>query len=158
MKAASVQEIKQQLTGKSVAQLTDLCLRLARYKKENKELLTYLLFEANDLEGYIKSVKEEIDECFTEINSSHLYYAKKSLRKILRTANKYIRYSGSKIAETELLLYYCQKINDSEIKIKKSTALTNLYNGQTKKLQAAINSLHEDLQYDYLRQLENLKD
>src|SRR5215212_639696 len=139
MKAATVQEIKQELKEKPVADLVELCLRLARYKKENKELLTFLLFEANDLEG-----------CIAEINTSHLYYVKKSLRKILRTTNKYIRYSGSKTAETELLLYYCQKIKDSDIKIKKSTALTNLYNGQIKKLQAAINSLHEDLQYEYL--------
>ena len=156
MKAATVQEIKQELKEKPVADLVELCLRLARYKKENKELLTFLLFEANDLEGYIKGVKEEIEECFAEINTSHLYYVKKSLRKILRTTNKYIRYSGSKTAETELLLYYCQKIKDSDIKIKKSTALTNLYNGQIKKLQAAISSLHEDLQYEYLRQLERL--
>ena len=48
MKAASISEIKTELKGLPPAQLTELCLRLARFKKENKELLTYLLFEAND--------------------------------------------------------------------------------------------------------------
>jgi len=44
MKAASSKEIKSALIEQSPTQLTELCLRLARFKKENKELLTYLLF------------------------------------------------------------------------------------------------------------------
>jgi len=35
----------------------------------------------------------------------------------------------------------------------KSTALANLYKQQIKKLNAAIGTLHEDLQYDYLQML-----
>src|SRR5215203_6161511 len=106
MKAASVNEIKQELKDLNALQLTELCLRLARFKKENKELLTYLLFEAHDLAGYILSVKEQMDENFAEINTSNIYFAKKTLRKILRLANKHIRYTGSKEAEAEILLHY----------------------------------------------------
>ena len=156
MKAASVSEIKQELKEKPSSQLIELCLRLVRYKKENKELLTYLLFEAHDVEAYICSIKEEMDENFNDVHKTNLYFAKKTLRKILRVANKYIKYTGSKIVETELLLYFCNKLNNSKIPFHKSTALTNIYIAQQKKLTAAIASLHEDLQYEYLAQLEKL--
>jgi hypothetical protein len=62
MKTASIQELKQELQETSQNKLLDLCLRLAKFKKENKELLTYLLFEAHDEEVYISSVKVLIDE------------------------------------------------------------------------------------------------
>ena len=48
MKAATVHEIKVELSTLKAAELVDLCLRLTKFKKENKELLTYLLFEGHD--------------------------------------------------------------------------------------------------------------
>jgi hypothetical protein len=119
MKASTINELKQELAGISSAQLLELCLRLARFKKENKELLTYLLFEAHDEPSYIKSVKQEMDDQFANINSSNLYFAKKSIRKILRSANKYIRYAGSKTVEIELLIHFCLALNESNISYKK---------------------------------------
>ena len=83
MRAATVHEIKQELAGRKPAELVALCLRLSRFKKENKELLTYLLFEAHDEAGYIENVKQEMDAQFEEINISHLYFVKKSLRRIV---------------------------------------------------------------------------
>ena len=77
MKAATVHEIKQELLALKPVAITELCLRLARFKKENKELLTYLLFEAHNETAYVQAVKEEMDELFAEINKSHLYFAKK---------------------------------------------------------------------------------
>lgn len=156
MKAASVNEIKQELKELNATQLTELCLRLARFKKENKELLTYLLFEADDLSAYIASVKQQMDQNFAEINTSNIYFAKKTLRKILRLANKYIRYTGSKEAETEILLHYLTSFNGIKLSWHKSTALTNLYNAQLKKIRAAIDTMHEDLQHDYQRSVERL--
>ena len=156
MKAASVNEIKQELKDLNPAQLAELCLRLARFKKENKELLTFLLFEAHDLSSYIDSVKQQMDENFAEINTSNIYFAKKTLRKILRIANKYIRYTGSKEAEVEILLHYLTSFKGVKLSWHKSTALTNLYNAQIKKIKAAIDTMHEDLQYDYLQSVERL--
>lgn len=157
MKAATIHEIKQELNTTPPAALLDLCLRLAKYKKENKELLTFLLFEAHDEAAYIESVKRDIDEQFAGINHSNLYFAKKSLRKILRTTTKYIRYTGSKQAEVELLLYFCQTLINAAIPIHKSTALVNLYQFQLKKIAKVIETLHEDLQYDYLKELKKLQ-
>lgn len=156
MKAASVNEIKQQLKEVNPTELIELCLRLARFKKENKELLTYLLFEADDLQAYIANVKKQMDEDFSQINISNLYFAKKTLRKILRIANKYIRYTGSKEAEIEILLYYLTNFKGLKITWHKSTALTNLYNAQLKKIKAAIETMHEDLQHDYQRSVDRL--
>ena len=78
MKPASVNEIKQKLKETDKKELIEICQRLARFKKENKELLTYLLFEEDDLPNYIKNVKEEIDEGFSQINISNVYFAKKN--------------------------------------------------------------------------------
>ncbi len=157
MKSATVFEIKDELLQLPPARLVDLCLRLVKFKKENKELLTYLLFEAHDIDAYIGLVKTEMAEAFTEINSSNLYFAKKTIRKILRNINKYIRYTGSKQAEIELLLFYCRTLKESGIPFQKSPALVNLYDGQLKKIKKAIETLHEDLQYDYNRELEAME-
>ena len=158
MKAASVNEIKQELKELNPAQLTELCLRLTRFKKENKELLTYLLFEAHNLPAYINNIKQQMDEDFSQVNTSNLYFAKKTLRKILRIANKYIRYTGSKEAEVEILIYYCTNFKGLKLAWQKSTLLSNIYQVQLKKIEAALNTLHEDLQYDYRRGFQRLKD
>ena len=69
MKAVSVVTIKKELKHRSAEELLELCLRLSKFKKENKELLTYLLFEAHDESGYIETVKAEINQQFEEINT-----------------------------------------------------------------------------------------
>ncbi len=156
MKAATIHEIKQELSSLKPGQLTELCLRLGKFKKENKELLTYLLFEANDEQGYINSIRNEIEELFGTINLSHLYFAKKTLRKIVRIINKYSRYSNEKQTEADLRIYFCKKLKASGIPFQRNTVLSNLYAAQLKKINAVISSLHEDLQHDYLKELTPL--
>ena len=156
MKSASIQEIKQELRSLSPARLSELCLRLAKFKKDNKELLTYLLFESDDEAAYIDNVKKEMDEEFTGLPKPNLYLTKKSLRKVLRTTAKQIRYTASPQAEAELLTYFCRKLLDSRISFRDSPVLLNLYRQQLKKIRAVIATLHEDLQYDFLRNLQGL--
>jgi len=156
MKPASVNEIKQKLKELDKKELIEICQRLARFKKENKELLAYLLFEEDDLANYIKNVKEEIDDGFAGVNTSSVYFAKKTIRKILRVANKHIRYTNSNTAEAEILLHYLVNLKGLNLSWRHSTALTNLYNAQVKKVHAAIDTMHEDLQYDYRRELQRL--
>jgi hypothetical protein len=157
MKAATINEIKQELATIKPAALAELCLRLAKFKKENKELLTYLLFEAHNEQEYVKNVKQEIDELFADMNQSHMHYAKKTLRKIIRIINKYCRYSSSKQTEVELRLYFCVSLNASGISLHRNTVITNIYQSQLKKVHAVLETLHEDLQYDYYKELEKLK-
>jgi hypothetical protein len=158
MKAASIHEVKRELSILEPSRILDLCLRLGKYKKENKELLTYLLFEADDEQAYIRNLKEQIDEQFKELNMDNLYYTKKGLRKMLRITNKFIRYSGQKETETEVLLYFCFKIKKAKIRIDQSAALMNLYQGQLKKINKTLLDLHEDLQYGYQQELEKLSE
>jgi hypothetical protein len=156
MKAASLSELKHELKILSPQEILELCIKLAKYKKENKELLTYLLFEASDESAYILSVKELIDEQFLELNRSNLYLAKKTLRKVLRTVNKYIKYSQCKPTEVELLLYFCKKVKQSGVRFRTYTVLSNLYDRQILKIRNTIAMLHEDLQYDFLEELKLL--
>jgi hypothetical protein len=156
MKAATIHEIKQELVASKPAQLVELCLRLARFKKENKELLTYLLFESNDEEGFVKSLKAEIDEEIEAVNRSQLYFAKKNLRRIVRTINKYCRYSGIKETELSLRIHFCTVLKESGIPITQNAVINNLYLSQLKKIHTVLATLHEDLQYDYRKEVELL--
>ncbi len=106
--------------------------------------------------AYIENVKQQIDSQFLEINTSHLYFAKKSLRKILRITGKHIRYTSSRQAEAELLIYFCSKLHHSGIAFRQSPVLVNLYQNQLKKINAVIATMHEDLQYDYIKELQQL--
>ena len=157
MKAATVSQLKKELLYRNPDELLELCLRLSKFKKENKELLTYLLFEADDEAGYIAIVNAEVDLWFSEINTTSYYYIKKSVRKILRNLKKYIRYSGKKETEVELLLHFCQKLKQLTPPIQKNTVLTNLYQRQLVYIQKKIALLHVDLQYDYGLLLQKLQ-
>jgi len=156
MKPASISQLKQEMKNRSSNELLEICLRLARFKKENKELLTYLLFEVQDEQTYVESIKKEIDRQFQEINKSNIYFAKKSIRKIVRTTNKFIRYSSRKQTEVELLMHFCKSLKDSGIPMDKSIALSNIYIRQIQKIKKAISTLHEDLQYDYGEEIKPL--
>ena len=157
MKVATISEIKQELTVTNPAMLLELCIKLAKFKKDNKELLTYLLFEAHDEATFIEQAKGEIDSQFAAINFSNIYFVKKTLRKILRTTSKFIRLTGSKQIEVELLLHFCKTLVNHDIPINKSTVLNNIYQLQLKKTAQLITTLHEDLQYDYLKQFNKLQ-
>lgn len=156
MKAASVNEIKKELNLLERNKLVEISLRLAKYKKDNKELLSYLLFDSFNAEGFVKEIKAEVDEQFKEFPKSNLYYTKKTLRKILRMLNKHIKHIGTKEAEADLLIHFCKKIRSSKIPVKTSLILYKLYEGQIKKINKAVSSLNEDLQYDYKNDLEEL--
>lgn len=158
MKAVSVINIKKELQHHSQEDLIELCLRLSKFKKENKELLTYLLFEAHDETGYVETVKHEIDEQFTTINTNSYFYIKKSVRKILRNIKKYARYSLKKETEVELLLHFCNVLKEFSPSIKYNVTLTNIYERQIITIKKIISTLHEDLQYDYNLMLEELQE
>ena len=155
MKTATVTEIKKELTHQSSKELIALCLRLSKFKKENKELLTYLLFETNESD-YIIAVKEDITQQFNEINTSSYYFIKKSVRKILRLTKKHIRYTQNKETEIELLLYFCEELKNMRPSMTKNVSLQNIFDRQILLIKKAITKLHKDLQYDYNLELEEL--
>lgn len=158
MKAASSKEIKAELQSRSKAELLAMCLRLVRFKKENKELLTYLLFEADDEQSYIDSVKEWMKEQFISINKNGRthYHTKKGVRNVLKNVKKYIRYSGNKETEVVLLIAFCQIYRDYIPLARKRLVFKNIYDRQVELLKKRVLLLHEDLQYDYGLEIEEL--
>ncbi len=156
MKSPGIQELKSALTSLTPARLHGICLRLAKHKTENKELLAYLVYEDSDPENYIRRVKEEITQLFSAVNKSNPYFAKKGFRKILRITNKHIRFVANKRWETELLIHFCLLMKDSGVPVDNHRVLSNLYNLQRKKILAAIDGLHEDIRFDYEDSLKSL--
>jgi len=157
MKAATLAEIKKELKHKSEDELLSYCLSLSRFKKENKELLTYLLFEASDEEAYIQSVKNEIELQFSDINTQNYYWMKKTIRKVLKETRKFIRYSKKKTTEVELLLYFCSQMDSLSPSIKENTVLSNLHERLIISIRKTISKMEEDLQYDYNLQVDELE-
>jgi hypothetical protein len=158
MKTATVSIIKKELKHLSQEEMIELVLRLSKFKKENKELLTYLLFEESSESSYVESVKQEIDDTFETINISSYFFIKKSVRKILRLVKKYIRYSNNKETEVELMLYFCFKLKAMYPPMKRDIVLHNIYLRQIEASKKSISKLHEDLQYDFERELEKIED
>ena len=106
MKPEKLSDLKKILAGLSATELTEICLRLAKYKKENKELLTYLLFDVQEPMKYAEDVKVFLMADF-ESMQKHYFYTTKSLRKIIRLMNRYAKYTGSKQVEIELAIWFC---------------------------------------------------
>ena len=156
MYTASIAEIKRELKERSQNELIDHCLRLAKFRKENKELLNYLLFEAIDEQNYKDELKADIEEQFSEINLSSVYYAKKSIRRILRFVTKHIRYSGIRETEIELLICFCRNFRQLSLPFHESKVLINLYDRQIKNINKALSTLDEDLRFDYLQDIEEI--
>lgn len=137
-------------------ELLALCARLARYKKENKELLSYLLFEAHDERSYVESVKREVEELFAVLPTGNVYFVKKSIRKILRYMNRQIRYSGAPQTEVELRLSFCMNMRSAGVPLQPGTVLYNLDHQQKKRILQVWSDLPEDLRFDYERDLQTI--
>ena len=157
MKAANLKELKNELSHVSHEELLKLCLHLAKFKKENKELLTYLLLESENEEGYIATVKEEVDVLFETMNTHSYFYMKKTIRKILRTIKTNIRYSKKKTTDIELVLYFCEKLKAVRPSIEYNVVLKNLFKRELHAVEKKIKLVHEDLQFEYYQELEKLR-
>ena len=156
MKAATIREIKTELSHLPPKDLAELVLRLARFKKENKELLTYVLFESHDERQFIELVKEDMEIGFADMNRSSYFLMKKTIRKVLRNIKKNVRYSKKKETEIELLIHFCQLLRHMTPSIDQDRVLYGIYARQLALVKKGISGLHEDLQYDFNEELDKL--
>jgi hypothetical protein len=78
------------------------------------------------------------------------------LRKILRFTNRHIKYSVNDETDLELRIYFCEKVKAANIPLATSTTLSNLYQGQLKKINAIVTKLPEDLQSDYAKAIASI--
>jgi len=156
VKSHTLPEIQKELNTLEKKELLDLCVRLAKHKKENKELISYLLFDVNDEKEYLEKVKKEIDELFHDVNRKTAYTTKKGLQKVVRNLNKLIKNSSKKESELDLRIYFCKKVKAARINLDSSKIISNLYYREIEKIKVAFSKLHEDMQYDYKEDLEKL--
>lgn len=156
METSSLSQLKKELQTLPQPQLVETLIRLGKFKKENKELLHYLLFEAHDEQTYINNIKVEVELQFAEVNRTTVYFGKKTIRKILRGISKHIKYSGKPETAVELLIHFLKQFKQLPNPFYESTVMVNMYAAQLKKINKELGKLHEDIQYDYQREIDLL--
>lgn len=67
MKAAKISDLKKKLAKLDHDELCDVCVWLAKFKVEIKELLTYLLMKSDNEIGYADELFDEIDATFNAL-------------------------------------------------------------------------------------------
>ncbi len=152
MKPATISELKRALEPLRREELLDACLRLAKFKVDNKALLTYLLLKSGDEAAYVDEVCAEIDE---QLPTNRIFH-KKTLRKIIRTIDKCIRFSGEKETELQIRIHLCRQVIDRDLHWGQCRVSENMYLGQLKKIEKVLEKLHPDLQYDFRQQMHGL--
>lgn len=157
MYTAPLSHLKKELQTCSQKDLVALCARLATFSRDNKELLSYLLFESGNELAFIQNLKDEVSLLFQDVNGSSVYLAKKTIRKILRLITKQSRYSGQAATQIEALLHFCEQMKQLALPWKESAVMLNLYAAQIKKIDRLLLALHEDLQFDYGQRVELLR-
>lgn len=156
MKASSISQIKKELKYASKEELIEIILRIGKYKVENKELLSYLLFDSSDEQGYIDKIKVYMDFQFEIINRENYYFIKKSVRKILRVTKRFIKYSKNIETETTLLIHFCKNLEEMDPSYKYNQVLLNMYFRQLNLIEKNLEKMHEDLSYDFRREVDLL--
>lgn len=156
MKASSISQIKKELKYASKEELIEIVLRIGKYKVENKELLSYLLFDSSDEQGYIDKIKVYMDFQFEIINRENYYFIKKSVRKILRVTKRFIKYSKNIETETTLLIHFCKNLEEMDPSYKCNQVLSNMYFRQLSLIEKNLEKMHEDLSYDFRREVDLL--
>ena len=152
MKAATISQLKKELAALDHDELLDVCVRLAKFKVESKELLTYLLMKADDEIGYADELCDELDESLNASGRIH----KKTLRKVVRWMDKSLRFSGDKETELQVRIHFCRRIKEKRITFGGCRVSMNMYATQLKKIDKAIEKVHPDLQFDFKHQLAGL--
>jgi len=157
MKAASLHQIKKELETYSPQKMLDITLKLIKHKTENKEFVSYLLFDENDLAGYIFDLREDITGMLTDIRYLPGYQIKKILRKALKFITRYSRYTHAKETDAELLLHFCSLMKENGLLRNTNKAITVIFYKQLEKVEKMLPVLHEELQFDYHQKIEALR-
>ncbi|HPI54577.1 MAG TPA: hypothetical protein PLU10_07770 [Chitinophagaceae bacterium] len=146
--------IRKEMSSLSHKEISELCIRLIRYKKENKELADYFLFEKHQEHSYLLSAKSEIQSLFGNIQTLQPYLVKKSIRKIIRLAERYSKYAANPIIFLELYLEIMQQMREHFPQWNQLEPLVKIAQSLEKKSMRLLPKLHEDLQFDYNARLE----
>lgn len=155
---ASVKIIKEELSTLTNKELVAVIGSLIRFKKENKELVTYLLFDSKDELAYVNSVRKEMEAELEIVNRFNARNFIKHIRKVLRNTKKAIRFSGKAETEVQLLMHFLTILQEKNIPFHRFKALTIIWDRTVYTIDKAISLLHEDLRHDYGVELKTLID
>ena len=95
MKAATINEIKRNSNHSIRKHCRNCACAWRSIKRKQKELLTYLLYGADNEQSYIATIKEDMDSLFEELPANkNLYYVKKKpAQRFCALSIKQIKYS-----------------------------------------------------------------
>jgi hypothetical protein len=155
MTSPKLNDLKKELQHLDVSRLRDVCLKLAKHKVENKELLNYLLFFEGTKDEYINNIKDIIINEFNDLHPS-IYYVKKQLSKLLRIMNKHIKFIGEKDKEIEIVLCFCDEFIKHPIVKAGYKVLSMMLYRQLKRANKILPKLNEDLAFDYQQIFDQL--
>jgi hypothetical protein len=153
--STKLSDLKQELAERDKKNLMELCLHLARFKTENKELMGYLLFNAHDPLAYTETYKPMIDEPF-EKYIFNPYYLSKGIRKAFRQISRYAKITKSKEGECTLYLYLAEQFISRIHGRIVHKSLIILLERSLKKAALLIEKMHEDYQLDYVPQFNEI--
>lgn len=157
MEIPSLARIKKELQELSQKELIELLLGLAKFNRDNKAFLYFKVFERDNPQLFLEQVKDELELAFMDANVRNYHVAKKSAQGIRRKLNKSLKLTKDKTVQVELVLFFCEQMNKYGFLDFRYPVLENIYNMQLGKAERIINTLHEDLQYDFQQQLEGLR-
>lgn len=155
MRTNGIAEIKKTIKNIGQAELSEICLKLARFKKDNKEYIHFLLHESSDPLAYAEDVKESLHHSLTNLNR-HPSLKVKELRKHLRVLTRHIRYTSSVEVEITLVIWFTEMLVAHAGIRQSNKALYTLFTRQIEKIRKAFPKLHEDLQFDYMQPYNDL--
>ncbi len=153
MKPATLVQIRKELETISPQRLMALTLRLIKFKTENKEFVSYLLFDEDQLSEYLADLKFEISAMLDDVTFTKPLIAKKTLRKCQKTITKHAKYMGSKDAEAELYIFIIRKIHEKGINKYTNRTIQIIYLRLIEKVKKLLPNIHNDLRIDFEKEI-----
>ncbi|GHB29330.1 hypothetical protein [Mongoliitalea lutea] len=151
-----IAEIKKSLNYLDEKELRSLLLDIIGFTTDNKRYAYFKLHEQQDEHFFLVESKEFLGEEFGKASMANFWSSKKSLQKLRSTLNKMLKFTKRKEFQLELILFFCEQTKEYGYLDYRHPVIHNLYHTQLRKAENLISKLHEDLQYDYQMQLEEL--
>lgn len=152
-----IAEIKKAVSYLDEQELRALLMDIIGFSTDNKRFAYFKLHEQQDEQFFLVESKEFLLQEFFKAVNTNFWTGKKSLQKLRSTLNKLLKFTKRKDFQLELILYFCQQAKEFGYLSYKHPVIDNLYATQLRKAESLISKLHEDLQYDYQQQVEELK-
>lgn len=152
-----IAEIKKAVGFLDEKELRLLLMEIIGFSTDNKRFAYFKLHEQQDEQFFMSESKEFLLQEFFKAVNTNYWTGKKSLQKLRSTLNKLLKFTKRKDFQLELILYFCLQCKEFGYLSYRHPVIENLYTTQLRKAESLINKLHEDLQYDYEHQLEELK-